>query len=58
LFDEHKADEVSYKRRLKTYKETYPKFKYDSLFVTLENSFNTLNSNQYEKGPSGEAREV
>jgi hypothetical protein len=51
LFDEHKADEASSKRRLKTYKETYPKFKYVSRFVTPEDNFNTSNFNQYEVSP-------
>jgi hypothetical protein len=41
LFDEHKANEASSSRRLKAYKEAYPKFKYDSPFATLEYSFNT-----------------
>jgi hypothetical protein len=45
LFDEHKANEASYKRRLKAYKEAYSKFKYDSVFVTFENSFNILDFN-------------
>jgi hypothetical protein len=45
LFDEHKVDETNYKKRLKAYKEAYPKFKYDSPFVTFENNFNTLDSN-------------
>jgi hypothetical protein len=55
LFDENKVDEVSYKRRHKTYKKTYPKFKYDSPFVAFENNFNSLDFNQYEVGPSGKA---
>ncbi len=58
LFDEHKANEASYKRRFKAYKEAYPKFKYDSSSTTPKNSFNTSNFNQYEASPSGEAYEV
>lgn len=58
LFDEHKANETNYKRRLKAYRETYFKFKYDSPFTTPKDSFNTSNFNQYEASPSGKAQEV
>ncbi len=51
LFDEHKADEASSKRRLEAYKEKYPKFKYISPFVTPEDNFNTSNFNQDEVSP-------
>jgi hypothetical protein len=55
LFDEHNANEASYRKRLKAYKETYPKFTNDSPFATLEDNFNTLDFNKYETCPSGEA---
>jgi hypothetical protein len=55
FFDEHKANEASYKRRLKAYKEAYPKFKYDSSSTTPKDNFNISNFNQYETGPIGEA---
>jgi hypothetical protein len=45
LFDEHKADEANYRRKLKAYMEAYPKFKYDSPSTTHEDSFNTLDFN-------------
>ncbi len=51
LFNEHKADGASSKRRLKAYRDESPS-------VTLEDSFNISNFNQYEIGPSGEAQEV
>lgn len=41
LFDEHKVDEANPKRRLKTYREANPEFKYESTYVTLEDNFNT-----------------
>jgi hypothetical protein len=43
------------KRRLKVYRKTYPKFKYDSPFATPKENFNTSNLSQYEASPSGEA---
>jgi hypothetical protein len=55
LFDEHKVDETNYRRKLKAYQETYIEFSYDSPFVTLGDSFNTLDFNQYEVGLSGKA---
>jgi hypothetical protein len=51
LFDEHKADGASSKRRLKAYRDKSPS-------VTLEDSFNISYFNQYEIGPSGEVQEV
>jgi hypothetical protein len=51
LFDEHKADGASSPRRLKAYRDESP-------FVTLEDSFNISDFNQYETGPSGKAQEV
>ncbi len=33
-------------------------FDYDSPFVTLEDGFNTLDSNQYDANPSGEILKV
>jgi hypothetical protein len=45
LFDEHKVDETSYRRRLKAYMEAYPEFKYDSPFVIFEDNFNISNFN-------------
>jgi hypothetical protein len=45
LFDEHKENEASYKRRLKAHMESYPKFKYDSPSTTPKDSFNTSNFN-------------
>jgi hypothetical protein len=41
LFDEHKVDEANLRRRLKTYREANPEFKYESTYVTLEDNFNT-----------------
>jgi hypothetical protein len=58
LFNEHKADEATSRRRLKAHREAYLKFKYESPSTTLEDNFNTSNFNQYEIGPSGEAHEV
>jgi hypothetical protein len=55
LFNEHKAYEVSSKRRLKSHWEAYLKFKYESPSTTLEDNFNTSNFNQYEIGPNGQA---
>ncbi len=51
LFDEHKADGASSKRRLKVYRDESP-------FVTLEDNFNISDFNQYETSPSGEAQKV
>lgn len=51
LFNEHKADGASSRRRLKAYMDESPS-------ITLEDSFNISNFNQYEIGPSGEAQEV
>ncbi len=51
LFDEHKADGTSSKRRLKMYRDESP-------FVTLKDNFNISDFNQYETGPSGEAQKV
>jgi len=58
LFDKHKENEANSRRRLKTYKETYLEFKYDSPSTTLEDSFNISNFNYNEVGPSGEVQEV
>jgi hypothetical protein len=55
LFDEHKVDEANYRKKLKSYQETYIKFSYDSPFITPKDSFNTLDFNQYEVGSSGKA---
>jgi hypothetical protein len=51
LFDEQKADGASSRRRLKAYRDESP-------FVTLEDSFNISDFNQYETGPSEEVQEV
>jgi hypothetical protein len=45
LFDEHKVDETNSIKRLKTYMETYPKFKYESPSTTFKDIFNTSNFN-------------
>jgi len=58
LFDQHKVDEASSKRRLKAYMEAYIEFKYDSPSTTHEDNFNASYFNQYETSPSGEAQEV
>lgn len=58
LFEKHQTYDASYKKRLKSYKETYPKFKYDSPSTILEDSFNISNFNQYDACPSGEDQEV
>jgi hypothetical protein len=58
LFNEHKVDEASYRRKLKAYWEAYPEFRYDSPSTTLEDNFNTSDFNQYEAGSSGKAQEV
>jgi hypothetical protein len=39
LFDEHKTNEARCKRNFKVYREVYPNFVYESLLVTLEDSF-------------------
>jgi hypothetical protein len=39
LFDEHKTNEARYKRNFKVYREVYPNFIYESLPITLEDSF-------------------
>jgi hypothetical protein len=39
LFDEHKVDEASYKRKLKAYSEAYSKFVYASPSIIPKNSF-------------------
>ncbi len=41
MFDEHKANETIFMRKLKVYWETYPKFKYDSPSKTLKDNLNT-----------------
>jgi hypothetical protein len=58
VFDEHKANETNYKKNLRVYWKTYPKFWYDSPFVILEDSFDTSNFNQYDVGLSVEIQEV
>ncbi len=58
LFEKHQTYDASYKKRLKSYKETYPKFNYDSPSTILEDSFNISNFNQYDACPSGEDQEV
>lgn len=58
LFNEHKAFEVSYRRNLKGYQKAYRNFQYNSPFVTVEDSFDTLDFNQYDVGPSGESLKV
>jgi hypothetical protein len=45
VFDEHKVNEVSYRRKLKAYQKANPKFRYDSPFANLKGNFNTSNSN-------------
>jgi hypothetical protein len=45
LFDEHKANEANYRRKLKAYREAYLEFRYDSLSTTLEGNFNTSDFN-------------
>ncbi len=51
MFNEHKADGASSRRRLKAYRDESP-------FVTLEDSFNISDFNQYETSPIGEVQEV
>ncbi len=58
LFNEHKANETSYKRKLKAYWETYIEFRYDSPSTTPEHNFNISNFNQYEVGPRGEVQDI
>ncbi len=58
LFGEHNTYEASYIKRFKAYREAYPKFTYDSIFVTFENSSNTVDFNKYGTCPSGETHEV
>ncbi len=53
MFDEHKVDEASYKRKLKAYQETYIKFSYDSPSITPKDNSNILNFNQYEVALKG-----
>jgi hypothetical protein len=36
LFNEHKANEESYQRKFKAYRETYPKFVYEFPSITLD----------------------
>jgi hypothetical protein len=45
LFDEHKANENSYRRKLKAYQKTYIDFWYDIPLVIPEDNFDTLDFN-------------
>jgi hypothetical protein len=55
LFDEHKANKLTPEEGLKH----RGKHIHESPFVTHEDNFNyTSNSNQYKRGPGGEAQEV
>jgi hypothetical protein len=38
LFNEHKAYEANYKRKLKAYQHPYLKFRHESPFAILENN--------------------
>jgi hypothetical protein len=58
LFNEHKANETNYRKKLKAYQEAYPKFRYDSTSTTHEDNFNTSDFNYYEVGPSGNFQNV
>lgn len=58
LFDEHKVDKVSYKRKLNVYQDAYPNFLYESPSMTLKENFETSNLDQFKAGPSGKALEV
>ncbi len=53
LFDEHKTNEARYKRNFRVYREVYPNFVYESLLVTLEDSFLEFDKEQYQTSPSG-----
>jgi hypothetical protein len=39
LFNEHKAYEANYERKLEAYQNAYLEVKHDSPFATLDNSF-------------------
>jgi hypothetical protein len=47
LLDEHKANEVNYRRNIKAYKEAYSEFIYESPFITPKNSFIQLDMDQF-----------
>ncbi len=51
LFDEHKVDEANYRRKLKAYQEAYLNFLYESPFTTLEDTFDTLDFQQFKVNP-------
>jgi len=57
-FNEYKANEVNYRRKLQAYREAYPNFQYDSPSMIPKDSFDTSYYNQYDVGPSGELPKV
>ncbi len=53
MFNEYKANEVNYRKKLQAYREAYPNFQYDSPSMIPKDNFETSYYNQYDVGPSG-----
>jgi hypothetical protein len=47
LLNEHKANEVNYRRKIKAYKEALSEFIYESPSITPKNSFIQLSMDQF-----------
>jgi hypothetical protein len=47
LLNEHKTNEVNYRRKFKAYKEVYSKFIYESPSITPKNNFILLDMDQF-----------